>query len=154
MIDLVAVTLVHVVIAQEQRKCFLNSKATDDCSGTNVPLDLWVSTMGLSYFRGTDPTWCHSLWKHHWMSYCEVKSWMTAWVFKFVELYWQSVNGQPRFCLSRSPSEQCCLLLVAGLALAVPWSGRLVTAEAWFDSRSCPWGFVMEIVALGQVLFE
>jgi hypothetical protein len=79
---------------------------------------------------------------------------MTAWVFKFVELCWQSVNGQPRFCLSRSPSEQCCLLLVAGLALAVQWLERLVTAEAWFDSRTCPWGFVMEIVALGQVLFE
>lgn len=63
-------------------------------------------------------------------------------------------NSQPSFCLSRSPSEQCCLLLVIGLALAVPWFGRLVTAEVWFDSRAYPWGFVMENVALGQVLFE
>jgi len=46
------------------------------------------------------------------------------------------------------------LLLVAGLALALPWFGRLVTAEAWFDFRACPWGFVMENVALGHVLFE
>jgi len=41
------------------------------------------------------------------------------------------------------------LLLGAGLALAVAWLGRLVTAEAWFDSRAYPWGFVMENVALG-----
>jgi hypothetical protein len=34
----------------------------------------------------------------------------------------------------------------SGLALAVPWFLRLVTAEAWFDSRACPWGFVMENV--------
>jgi hypothetical protein len=104
------------VIAQEERNV-LSRKATVDCSGTNVPLGLWVSTMGLSYFRGTAATWCHSLWKHHWMRNCEVEPWMTAWVFKFVELCWQSVNGQPRFCLSRSPSEQFCLLLVAGPGL-------------------------------------
>ena len=38
-IDLVAATLVSFVFAQEKRNV-LNSKATFDCSGTNVPLDL------------------------------------------------------------------------------------------------------------------
>jgi len=79
---------------------------------------------------------------------------MTAWVLQFVELCWQSVNEQSAEVLSGSPSEQCCLLLVAGLALALPWFGRLVTAEAWFDSRACPWVFVMENVALAHVPFE
>jgi hypothetical protein len=39
MIDLLAVTLVNVVIAQEERNV-LSRKATVDCSGTNVPLGL------------------------------------------------------------------------------------------------------------------
>jgi hypothetical protein len=39
MIDLVAVALINRVVAQEERNV-LNSKATFDCSGTNVPLDL------------------------------------------------------------------------------------------------------------------
>ena len=38
-IDLVAVTLVKFVIAQEKRGV-LNTEATFDCSGTNAPLGL------------------------------------------------------------------------------------------------------------------
>jgi hypothetical protein len=48
-------------------------------------------------------------------------------------------------------SSAACII---GLALAVPWFGRLLTAEAWFDSWACPLGFVMETAQLRQVLFE